>query len=132
MLVQCRRKFLTVGLVVGTRSPFLHLVFRRALLPQYLRIRPNSSQFFLEALIFVVLVADFTTSPSQVNYDVLAAGIFFTTVTQNVLEIAAVTVAAVITGLHTIVIVIVAATVAVVVAIVAKPISKVSDQRQLW
>lgn len=96
----------------------------------YLRIRPNSSQFFLEALIFVVLVTDFTASPGQV-YDAFAAGIFFTTTIQNILEIAVVAVA-VIMGLHTIVIVIVAATAAVAAATAAtaaNPISNVSDQR---
>jgi len=78
---------------------------------------------FLEALIFVVLVADFTVSPGQVNYDALAVGIFFTTITQNVLEITAVAVIAIIMGLHTLIIVIVAAA--------TKPVSKVSDQHQL-
>lgn len=89
-----------------------------------------TTQFFLEALIFVVLVADFTTSPSQVN-DTLAAGIFFTTTTQNVLEIAAIAVTVVIVGLHTFIIVIVAATAAVAAATAANLVSKVSDQRQL-
>lgn len=114
-VLNCRHSF-----SILTFSSFVALFYRNV----------SSSQFFLEALIFVVLVADFTTSPSQVNYDVLAAGIFFITTTQNVLEIAAVTVAAIIMGLHTIVIVIVAATAAV--AVVANPVSKVSDQRQLW
>lgn len=86
---------------------------------------------FLEALIFVVLVADFTASPGQVNYDALAVGIFFTTITQNVLEITAIAVVAVIMGLHTLVIVIVAVTTAVAAATATNPVSKVSDQRQL-
>lgn len=79
----------------------------------------------------MVLVADFTASPGQVNYDALAVGIFFTTITQNVLEITAIAVVAVIMGLHTLVIVIVAVTTAVAAATATNPVSKVSDQRQL-
>lgn len=51
----------------------------------------------------MVLVADFTASPGQVNYDALA-GVFFTITTQNVLEIAA----AVVVALHPVVIIVVA------------------------
>lgn len=79
----------------------------------------------------MILVADFTASPGQVNYDAFAVGILFTITTQNILEIAAVAVAAVIVGLHTIVIVVVAATTAVTATAAANPVSKVSDQRQL-
>lgn len=137
MRVQRRRKFLTVGLVVGTRSPILILsVLLAALSSRCIFVfDPNSSQFFLEALIFLALVADFTASPGQVNYVALAVGIHFITTTQNILEIAAV--AVVIVGLHTTVIIIVAAATAVAAvaaaATAANPVSrfKVSDQRQL-
>jgi hypothetical protein len=80
----------------------------------------------------VVLVANFTALPGQVDYDALATGVVFTTTSQNILEIAVAAVAAVIVGLHTIVIVIVAATAAVATAAAAaNPVSKVSDQCQL-
>lgn len=85
--------------------------------------------FFLEALIFVVLVADFTMSPGQVDYDAPVAGIFFTTTIQNILKFAAiaVTTAIVVVGLSTIVIVIVAAA----AAAATNREFKVSNQRQL-
>ena len=83
-------------------------------------------RFFLEALIFVVLVADFTMSPGQVDYDAPVAGVFFTTTIQNILIFAAVT-AIVIVGLPTIEIVIVASA----AAAATNRVSKVSNQRQL-
>lgn len=82
----------------------------------------------------MILVANFTTSPGQVNYDALAAGIFFTITIQNILEIAAIAIAAVIMSLrHTIVIVVVtaAAAIAAAAATAANPVFKVSNQRQL-
>lgn len=122
---QCRKEFLTVGLVVGTRSlSYVSSFAARSSVAIYIRIRPNSSHFILETLIFVVLVANFIVLPDQVNCDVLTAGIYFTNTIQNVLEIATIVVAAVIMDLHTIVIVIVATD-------VANPVSKIFDQRQL-
>ncbi|KAL6259857.1 hypothetical protein P5V15_009767 [Pogonomyrmex californicus] len=97
--------------------------------PRCIFIFNQFEPILLEALIFVVLVANFTASPGQIDYDTLAAGVFFTITTQNVFKIAAV----VIVVLHTIVIVIVAAvaTAVAAVATAANPTSKVSDQRQL-
>lgn len=77
----------------------------------------------------MVLVADFTASQGQVDHNT-PAGVSFITTTQNVLEIAAATVAATVVGLSFIVIVIVVTTTAAVAA-AAYRISKVSYQRQL-
>lgn len=86
-------------------------------------------RFFLEALIFMVLVADFTTSPGQVDYVAPAAGVFFTTTIQNIVKFAAaaVTTAIVVVGFSTIVIVIVAGA----AAAATNRVSKISNQRQL-
>lgn len=100
-------------------SPFV----ARSFTAMYLRVRLYSNQFFLEALIFVVLVADFTASPGQVNYNAPVAEVFFTTTIQNVFEIAAAVV-----DLLAVVIVVVASTAA---ATTVNLVSKVSDQRQL-
>jgi len=128
---QCRREFLIRPCCERLFSVLMFYPSSRALLPQCAFVFDlNSSQFFLKALIFVVLIADFIASPGHVNYDALAVGIFLTTTTQNVLEIVAVAVI-MRSSLHTIVIVIVAATTAIAAATVANPVSKVSDQRQL-
>lgn len=86
-------------------------------------------RFFLEALIFVVLVADFAVSPGQIDYDAPVAGVFFTTTIQNILKFAAVavTIAIDVVGLSTIVIIIVTAA----AAAATNRVSKVSNQRQL-
>lgn len=79
----------------------------------------------------MVLVADFTMSPSQVDYDApVFAGVFFTTTIQNIFKFAAaaVTFAIVVVDLSTIIIIIVAAAAA---AAATNRISKVSNQRQL-
>lgn len=84
----------------------------------------------------MVLVADFTASPRQIDYDALTAEVLFTTTIQNILEIAAVTVAAVVSSLPPVVIVVIVVVAttdaaAAAVAITANRVSKVSDQRQL-
>lgn len=81
----------------------------------------------------MVLVADFTMSPSQVDYDApVFAGVLFTTTIQNIFKFAAAAVtssAIVVVDLPTIIIIIVAA--AAAAAAVTNRISKVSNQRQL-
>lgn len=112
----CRRSF---SILVLCRTFFGNNMFSTQL----------KLRFFLEALIFVVLVANFTMSPGQVDYDAPVAGVFFTTTIQNILKFAAaaVTTAIVVVGFSTIVIVIVAAA----AAAATNRVSKVSNQRQL-
>lgn len=76
----------------------------------------------------MVLVADFTMSPGQVDYDAPVAGVFFITTIQNILKFAAAaTIAIVIVNLPTIVVVIVTSA----AAVATNRVSKVSNQRQL-
>lgn len=133
MRARCRRKFLAVGLVIDARSRFLFSAEHFSFFFFGNNIFSYSTQlelrFFLEALIFVVLVADFAVSPGQIDYDAPVAGVFFTTTIQNILKFAAVavTIAIDVVGLSTIVIIIVTAA----AAAATNRVSKVSNQRQL-
>lgn len=123
MRAQCRRELLLLSALRGDALFLLAcFAFHRGILdacPLTLMLvalvyEAHEPILRLEALIFMVLVADFTASPGQVDYDA-PAGVSFTTTTQNVLEIAA----AAVVSLYPVVIIVVATAAAAAAAAAA-------------